>query len=126
MIKEILHGQILGKSNNYEIANDGHGGRRIIKNARMRANEELFLRQIKLYRDMMIDCAFTLHAVFYQSSQAFDVDNSVKSLLDILQSARAITNDSHCVRLDVYKRIDPHNPRIIYAIEEHEPTLFNL
>lgn len=115
---EVIHGQIVGKSNNYQVIPDkAAGGRRIIKTEKLRAYERSFDAQCKIYRNRLISCRFKFVAVIYQSNMRFDIDNSVKTVLDCLQYARAITDDSFCVKLDIEKRIDPQRPRIEFGIE---------
>ena len=54
----------------------------------------------------------------------YDLDNSLKTILDCLQYVKAITNDSYCVGIVANKHIDRNNPRVAFAIEELEPKLF--
>lgn len=124
MITEIIWGQPIGKANNYQAVPDGQGGKRIIKNEKIRAYERSFNEQCKIYRDRGISCPFRLHITVYESSNAYDLDNCLKTVLDCLQYAGAITNDNLCVGISATKRIDREHPRIEYGIEELEPTLF--
>ena len=124
LVWETILGQVVSKSNNYEAVPDGKGGRRIIKSDKMRNYEHSFAQQCRLYRDRLISKPFILHAVVYESTWAFDLDNALKGTLDCLQSARAITNDNLCIAINARKAIDGQNPRLMYAIEETEPTLF--
>jgi hypothetical protein len=80
MEEETIIGQVIGKSNNYEAVPDGAGGRRIIKNERIRAYEQLFSMQCKIYRDRLINGQFKLFIKVYQSSMRFDLDNSLKTI----------------------------------------------
>ena len=121
MTQETIFGQIPGKANHYQAVPDGHGGRRIIKDETIRAYERSFCQQCKVYRNKAIDRPFRLYAVVYHSSNRYDIDNSIKTLLDCLQYARAITDDKYCVALNAEKRIDKRNPRVTFAIEEQEP-----
>lgn len=52
---EVVLGQIVAKANNYQAVPDGTGGRRMIKNFRVRAYEKNFLKQCKLYAGRMDD-----------------------------------------------------------------------
>lgn len=124
MITEIIFGQPIGKANNYQAVPDGQGGRRIIKNEKIKAYERSFQRQCKLYRGRGINRPFRLHITVYESSNAYDLDNCLKTVLDCLQYAGAITNDNLCVGIAATKKIDRVHPRIEYAIEELEPKLF--
>lgn len=116
---ETIHGQVISKANNYMIGS--HGG--IVKGDNVKKYERSFIRQCKIYKNKMIDCRFILHVVVYESSNAYDLDNSLKTILDCLQDARAITNDNLCVGIDAHKVIDRKNPRISFWIEELEPRL---
>lgn len=124
MIYETIWGQPVSKANSYIAVPDGEGGKRIIKNERIRAYERSFDEQCKIYRNRWINHPFRLHITVYESSNAYDLDNCLKTVLDCLQYVGAITNDNLCVGILATKRIDRDHPRIEYAIEELEPTLF--
>lgn len=118
MEKEIIYGQVIGKSNNYMAVPRQSGDKRIIKNANIRAYEKLFAKQCKLYREKGISGRFKLFVTVWHSSVRFDLDNSLKTILDCLQSVGAITNDSLCFAIQAEKRIDKNNPRIEFRLEE--------
>ena len=120
MEKETIYGQVIGKSNNYMIGNSGES-RHIIKNPQIREYESIFARQCKLYRDKRISGRFTLFVAVYQSSIRYDLDNSLKTVLDCLQMVNAIINDSQCFKIVAEKRLDKVNPRVVFSIEETEP-----
>ncbi len=124
LIWETIQGQPIGKANNYQAVPDGQGGKRIIKNEKIRAYERSFNDQCKIYRGKGINRPFRLHIIVYESSNAYDLDNCLKTVLDCLQYAGAITNDNLCVGIKATKKIDRRNPRIVYGLEELEPTLF--
>ena len=119
---ETIYGQVVGKANNYMVANSG-GSRHIVKNDRVRSYERSFIQQCRIYKDRHINSRFTLYINVWQSSQRYDLDNSVKSILDCLQYAGAITNDSLCVSLIANKYIDRANPRITFAIFPEDKEL---
>ena len=73
---------------------------------------------------MGIDRPFRLHITVYESSNAYDLDNCLKTVLDCLQYAGAITNDNLCVGISATKKLDREHPRVEYGIEELEPRLF--
>lgn len=123
LITETIFGQVVSKANNYQVGNDKHGNRYIIKSPEIRAYERSFYRQCKIYRDRFINGRFTLFIAVYESSLRYDLDNALKTILDCLQSVNAITNDNLCVKIVAEKRLDKDNPRVVYAIQEHEPTL---
>jgi len=122
--KETIFGQVVSKANNYQVGDNKHGDRYIIKSEEVRRYERSFFEQCKIYRDRGIDRAFTFYMIVYESSNRYDLDNAPKIVLDCLQTVGAITNDNLCVGLHLEKHIDRANPRIIFAIEEHEPNLF--
>ena len=124
MERETIYGQVISKANNYQIGNDKHGQRYIIKSEAIRAYERNFIEQCKVYKDRMIDCHFTLYVAVYESSVKYDLDNALKTLLDCLQMAKAITDDNLCRKIVAEKRIDRNNPRVVFGIEPHEQSLF--
>ena len=124
--KETIIGQVVAKANNYMAVPDGCGGRRIIKNDAIRQYERSFKRQCRIYRDKLIDRAFRLHIVVYYSSTRYDLDNSLKTILDCLQYVKAIKDDNLCMGINAEKRIDRKNPRIVYAIDLIRLNVFTL
>ena len=123
LLWETIHGQVPSKSNSYLAVPDSAGGRRIIKNDKVRDYERSFARQCTLYKGRHICRPFNLHAVVYESTHSYDLDNAFKSILDCLQYAGAITNDNLCIGINARKAIDRQNPRVTFAIEEIEPRL---
>ncbi len=122
---EVILGQIVAKANNYQAVTDGAGGRRMIKNSRVRAYEKNFQKQCRIYAGRMINRPFDLIVEVYHNN--LDLDNSLKTLLDCLQYAGAITNNNLCTRIVADKRIDPHRPRVEFSIipEPAPPSLFD-
>lgn len=122
--KEVIFGQVVAKANSYlAVPDKATGGRRIIKNPAIREYERNFASQCKVYKDRLVDGRFKLEITVFQSSMRFDLDNSLKTVLDCLQQVHAITNDSLCVAIDARKAIDRTNPRIEFTIIEYEPKL---
>ena len=115
-MKEIIYGQILAKANHYQ-AVPGKGGKRIIKDEKIRAYERSFASQCRIYKGRNISGRFRLHVTVWHSSVRFDLDNSLKTILDCLQSVEAITNDNLCFGIEAEKRIDKCNPRIEFRKE---------
>lgn len=130
METETIYGQVIPKSNNYmTVPNDnGHGGRRLIKNKAMHEYEKSFCLQCRKYRGRNISSNFRLYCVVYQRSKRFDLDNSIKTILDCLQYVGAITDDNLCVEIVAKKRVDKVNPRVEYGLQEvvTEQSLFEL
>jgi Holliday junction resolvase RusA-like endonuclease len=48
----------------------------------------------------------------------FDLDNSLKTLLDCLQMVGAIEDDKLCFQIEAEKKIDKFHPRIEFALLE--------
>lgn len=124
MEREIIYGQVVSKANNYEVGNNKHGGRYIIKSEAIRAYERSFIEQCQIYKDRLINCHFTLYVAVYESSVRYDIDNALKTILDCLQMVKAITDDNLCRKIVAEKHIDKNNPRIVFTIEPHEQNLF--
>ena len=121
---ETIFGQIVSKANNYEVGNNKHGNRYIIKSERLREYERSFYRQCKVYKNRLINGKFCLHVSVFESSIRYDLDNALKTLLDCLQMVGAITNDNLCTKIIAEKRLDKHKPRVTFGIQEYEPRLF--
>lgn len=128
----VILGSVPSKSNCYRIITIG-GHASLGKTSAMKEFEKKFFLQCGAYRDRMIQGFFELHAdVYFQSNQP-DLDNSLKGLLDCLQTCRAIKNDRNCVKIVANKFIDKLNPRIEFTLVEvggverrdsREPRLF--
>lgn len=112
----VIYGSIPSKSNQYKIITlNGHGS--LAKASAMKEFEKKFYLQCG-YRNRNINGFFELYAdVYFQSNQP-DLDNSLKGLLDCLQSCKAIKNDRNCVKIVANKFIDKNNPRIEFTIVE--------
>lgn len=128
----VIYGQSPSKSNQYKIITfNGHSS--LAKTPAMKEFEKRFYLECGAYRNKNISGFFELYVdVYFQSNQP-DLDNSLKGLLDCLQTCRAIKNDRNCVKIVANKFIDKHNPRLeftlveVKGIEERDskmPTLF--
>ncbi len=113
----MIYGQIPAKANHYQ-AVGGSSNRRIIKDPIIRAYEQSFLRQCVIYKNKQIDSPFMLQVTVYYDTNVCDLDNSLKTLLDCLQYAHAITDDNLCYQILATKRIDRSKPRIEFEIKE--------
>lgn len=124
---ETIYGQVVGKANNYITVPNKDGTRRIIKNERLRAYERTFAEQITIYKGRGIKDRFRLFLDVWQSSKVYDLDNSIKTILDCLQYGGAITDDNLCTEIHATKHVDRKNPRITFALEPITPQmeLFN-
>lgn len=115
---EVIKGQIIAKANHYRAVPDKNGQRRIIKDESIRRYESSFLSQCKLYKNRRISSRFRLFVRVFHRHNKFDLDNSIKTLLDCLQMARAITDDNLCYQIEAHKGIDKYHPRVEFAIIE--------
>ena len=115
---EVIHGQIIAKANHYMSVPDKAGERRIVKYEAIRAYERNFMKQCRIYRNRRIFSRFRLFVRVWHSSVRFDLDNSLKPLLDCLQMAGAIIDDKLCFQIEAEKRIDKYHPRVEFALLE--------
>lgn len=116
--KQIIYSQPPSKSNQYRIIIlHGHGS--LAKTKNIKEYEQNFYKQCSL-RDKKIKGFFKLDVDVYFKNNRPDIDNSLKILLDCLQSCKAIINDRQCVEIHARKLIDKLNPRIEFIIEEVE------
>lgn len=115
---EVIRGQVIAKANHYQAVPGKDGMKRIIKDDKIRAYERTFMQQCRIYRDRGISSRFRLFVRVWHSSERFDLDNSLKTLLDCLQMVGAITDDKLCFQIEAEKKIDRYNPRIEFALLE--------
>lgn len=115
---EVIHGQIIAKANHYQAVPGKGGTKRIIKDEKIRAYERTFIEQCTVYRNKRISSRFRLFVRVYHSSVRFDLDNSLKTLLDCLQMVGAIKDDKLCFQIEAEKKIDKYHPRIEFALLE--------
>ncbi|GCB37060.1 RusA family crossover junction endodeoxyribonuclease [Bacteroides faecalis] len=115
---ETIYGQIIAKANHYQAVPGTFGQKRIIKDDTIREYERSFMPQCRIYKGKRIANRFRMIVHVFHSSTRFDLDNSLKTLLDCLQMVEAITNDNLCFEINAYKRIDRKNPRIEFGLEE--------
>ena len=115
-----IHGTAPSKSNCYKIIKiDGHAS--LGKTGALKKYEENFFMQVPgTLRGKMISGYFEFSIDVYYPSNRADLDNSLKVVLDCLQSAKVIRNDNRCVKIVAQKFIDKKNPRIEFLIKEIE------
>lgn len=123
LVKETVFGEVVAKANHYMAVPDRNGQRRIIKDPIIRDYERRFCKQVATYCNKNIASRFVLYVEVYYCNLQHDLDNSLKTILDCLQYCHAIKDDVYCIAIHAEKHRDPRNPRIIFAIEEKEPTL---
>lgn len=117
---EVIYGLIVAKANHYQAVPDGNGGRRIIKDAKIRQYEDSFREQCVIYRNRGISRKFVLYVRVWFKNDRSDLDNSLKTLLDCLQDVGAITDDNLCYKIIAEKAIDRNNPRVQFALQTLE------
>lgn len=123
---EVIKGQVVAKANHY-IAGKYAAPGRFIKDKVIRQYENSFCEQCRIYKGMQIAEPFTFVADIYYISKRYDLDNSVKTILDCLQYAGAIVDDNLCTHIDVRKHIDRNNPRVEFRIIPNDmPKQLNL
>lgn len=115
--KVTIVGQVPSKSNGYRIINTG-GHASLKKSDALKRYETAFYMQMGVYRNLHIDGLFELHMDVYFTSMSHDLDNSLKVVLDSLQSGGAIKNDNRCTHIVARKFIDKTNPRIEFRLIE--------
>lgn len=112
---QTILGQPPSKSNSYQIVSI-NGKCTLCKGKALKQYEKDFYIQCDQYRNKNIEGYFELHMRVYFKSQRPDLDNSLKIILDCLQSVKAIKNDNQCTRLIIDKFLDKENPRIEFKI----------
>lgn len=118
--KVTIVGQVPSKSNGYRIVRiGGIGGHSSLKKSdTLKRYEQSFYMQMGVYRNLHIDGLFELHMDVYFTNMSHDIDNSLKIVLDCLQSGGAIKNDNRCTHIVARKFIDKTNPRIEFRLIE--------
>ncbi len=114
--RQTIYGRTPSKSNSYKvIALKGHA--RLCKTEATKRYEQNFFMQCSL-RKKGICKRFKMTIDVYFSSDRPDLDNSLKIVLDCLQTCEAIRNDRLCAEIHARKLIDKLNPRVEFEIEE--------
>ena len=131
--EQVILGNAPSKANQYKIITlGGHGS--LAKTKALKEYEQKFYLQCGAYRNKNIQGFFELYVDVYFHSNQPDLDNSLKCLLDCLQTCKAIKNDRNCVKIVANKFVDKNNPRIEFTIVEvngvqeknsKQPELFN-
>lgn len=113
MIKDVIYGLVPSKSNQYRCFRN-----RIYKSKKLKEYEETFAEQTKL-SGLNIDVTFSIKVDVYLKNKHQDVDNTLKILLDCMQSNNIISNDDLCYHIDITKHVDKDAPRVEYEIEKY-------
>ena len=115
--EQVILGNAPSKANQYKIITlDGHGS--LAKTSALKEYEKKFYLQCGAYRNKNIQGFFELYVDVYFHSNQPDLDNSLKCLLDCLQTCKAIKNDRNWVKIVANKFIDKNNPRVEFTIVE--------
>lgn len=115
-----IFGQVPAKANNYQVTANG-----IVKGSIVKAYEKAAILQLNArWHYGTITERFTLQIDIYYASERYDLDNSLKTFLDILQYAKIIANDSQCYHIEAHKHIDKRAPRVCFRLITAENRLF--
>lgn len=115
--EQVILGNAPSKANQYKIITlGGHGS--LAKTRALKEYEQKFYLQCGAYRNKNIQGFFELYVDVYFRSNQPDLDNSLKCLLDCLQTCKAIKNDRNCVKIVANKFVDKNNPRVEFTIVE--------
>lgn len=115
--EQVILGNAPSKANQYKIITlGGHGS--LAKTQALKEYEQKFYLQCGAYRNKNIQGFFELYVDVYFHSNQPDLDNSLKCLLDCLQTCKAIKNDRNCVKIVANKFVDKNNPRVEFTIVE--------
>ena len=116
MISITIFGNAPSKSNCYKIIKKGKH-MSLAKTPALKKYEEAFFMQVGRYRGALIDAYFKFSIDVYYPSNRSDLDNSLKVVLDCLQTSKVIKNDNKCTEIHARKFIDKKNSRIEIKIE---------
>ena len=115
--EQTILGQAPSKANTYRIITiNSHGS--LAKTDALKKYEHDFYLQCGSYRNKNIKGFFELYIDVYFQSNLPDLDNSLKVILDCLQTCKAIKNDRNCVKIVANKYVDKNRPRIEFTIKE--------
>lgn len=112
--KVTIRGEVVSKSNQYKIIKIG-GHASLKKSKAVVEFEKSFFLQNPL-RNMNFTGFFEFYLDAFLSSNRKDLDNTLKVVLDCLQSSGTIKNDRQCVKIVAQKFVDKANPRVEFTI----------
>lgn len=101
--EQVIIGSVPSKANSYRIITIARHGS-LAKTAAMKKYEQAFYMQCGKYRDKMITDYFRLDLDVFFPTMSHDLDNSLKVILDCLQSCKAIKRQS----MRCYQRTKVH------------------
>mgnify|MGYP000264294700 CR=1 FL=1 len=79
---EVIHGQIIAKANHYQAVRESPVQSALSRTEKIRAYEHSSCNSARHTRVGVISSRFRLFVRVYHSSVRFDLDNSLKTLLD--------------------------------------------
>jgi Holliday junction resolvase RusA-like endonuclease len=119
----VIIGKVPPKSNCYRIIilknkdkSKQHAS--LAKAKELKKYEQDFYIQCMKYRNVNISNDFEIEVDVYFERKRSDLDNSLKVILDCLQSCKAIANDNLCIKIVARKFVDASNPRIEFELKE--------
>ena len=112
---QVILGNPPSKSNCYMIVKFGNKAS-LAKTTALKQYEKDFFIQCGEYRNENIEGYFEFYVKVFFKSQRSDLDNSLKCILDCLQTCKAIKNDNKCVKIIAEKYLDKTNPRIEFEL----------
>ena len=118
-LKWVAFGQVPAKSNHYSIRAPKKGMPFTIKTPELKDWEKNFAAQVTANaKNQQISNQVRITLRVWFRSQASDLDNAAKGILDGLQKASVIVNDNRVKELHMFKDVDPSRPRVEITVEE--------
>ena len=118
----MIKGQCPSKSRHYRVGVIGGKNTKargtLYKSPEFKVWEVDFISQLSKYENPMYFFPFEIGLVVYFKTRASDVDNSLKGILDCLQTAKWIHNDNQCMKITIEKRISSNNPRVLFKLKK--------
>lgn len=111
-VREVIEGVCPSKSNCYRVTNNF-----FYKTSALKDFENKFFIQCR-NRDRMITGYFEILLKVFYPNERSDLDNSLKVIMDCLQSCKVIKNDNRCVKIVAEKYLDKNRPRIEFELRE--------
>ncbi len=112
---QTILGTTPSKSNCYRIEKNAGF---LYKTKALKEYEKNFYIQCSVYRNANIEGYFEIYLKVFYPNQRADLDNSLKVVLDCLQTAKAFENDNKCVKIVAEKYLDKLNPRIEFSLNK--------
>lgn len=117
-----IQGQCPSKSRNYRVGVIGGKNTKargtLYKSSEFKNWEKDFLFQLSQFKNPMMFYEFEIGLIVYFKTYASDIDNSLKGILDCLQSAHWIQNDNQCMKINIEKRVSTNDPKILFKLKK--------